>query len=86
MELARVLYHACEAKFMSESAPGVGRHTVVRVANSSERMDPYEASEELIASIRDAWERAGKPRVPAGFVEHLRKAIKKYPAPSKEGD
>ena len=86
MELARVLYHVCEAKFMAESAPGVGKHTVVKIATSTGRMDAYEASTELIGGIRTAWEREGKPRVPSGFVEHLRNTLKRHPSISNGGD
>jgi hypothetical protein len=80
MELPRVLYHACEAKFMAESADGVGKHTVAKVASGAYgKMDAYEASEALIRNIRTAWERDGKPRVPAGVIEHLADDLKKHP-------
>jgi hypothetical protein len=80
MELARVLYHVCESKFMAESADGVGKHTHVKVARGSGKMDAYELSEESITGIRFAWEKEGKPRVPRGFIEHLEEQLRKHPA------
>lgn len=83
MDLARILYHACEAKFMAESAPGVGKHTVVKVATASGTMDAFEASKEFVAVIRTAWEKDGQPRVPSGIIDELRRQLQKYPNPPK---
>lgn|ERR1035438_1372909 len=79
MELARVLYHVCEAKFMAESADGVGRHTHVKVAASGTKMDAYELSSEFIDSIRNAWEKDGRPHVPSGLIGELECELKRHP-------
>ena len=75
MSLARILYHACEAKFMAESAEGVGRHTHVKVARAGGKMDANELQAGAIDSIRRAWEEEGKPRIPHNLVEQLEKQL-----------
>lgn len=86
MELAKVLYHVCEAKFMAESAIGVGRHTHVKVAKSGGRMDPYELSDQLMTAIRGDWEEYGKPRVPQGTIERLRHYLVEIPKSAVKSD
>jgi 20S proteasome alpha/beta subunit len=77
MQLARVLYHVCEAKFMAESAPGVGKHTVVKILNSTMPVkQPSELSEDFIAKIRNDWEREGRPRVPTGTLAGIQMLLK----------
>jgi hypothetical protein len=78
MELARVLYHALEAKFMAESAIGVGKHTTVKVIRAGVP-DPYAATG-LLTDIRAAWESDGKPRVPMAAIEALRRELKSHPS------
>jgi len=78
MELARVLYHVCEAKFMAESAQGVGRHTVVKVLNATTPIQaPSELSEDFIATIRSDWEKEGRPRVPKSTLDGIRLLLRK---------
>jgi len=80
MELARVLYHVCEAKFMAESAFGVGEHTTAMVLKPNMSLkDHCELSEEVIKLIREDWEREGKPRVPKGTLKALSEQLKKFP-------
>jgi len=72
MELARALYHTCEAKFMSETAPGVGKHTVVKIMNAGTGgKTPSELSEEFIARIREDWDKFGRPRAPKSALDGI---------------
>jgi hypothetical protein len=79
MKLAQVLYHVCEAKFMAESADGVGRHTHVKVARGVNKTDPYELSGQFIDLIRETWEKDGKPRLPNGIINTLDRQLDKLP-------
>ncbi len=79
MRLAQVLYHACEAKFMAESADGVGKHTRVKVAMGGRKMDPYELDHDGINQIRMVWERDGRPRLPPDIIAALDRELMKYP-------
>jgi len=81
LPLSRVLYHVCEAKFMAESAFGVGKHKTARVlTHDSKESDNSELAEELIANIRRAWEHGGAPRVPHPAINKLEEALTKLPA------
>lgn len=81
LPLSRVLYHICEAKFMAESAIGVGRHTTVRVlTHDSKEWDHSELTEDLIDNIRRVWEFEGKPRVPQLAISKLEETLAKMPA------
>jgi hypothetical protein len=80
MGLARVLYHVCEAKFMAESADGVGKTTHVKVAWGKTKMDASELSQGFIAGLRNAWEKEGRPRVPSGLLAEIDGHIRKHPA------
>jgi proteasome subunit B (beta)-like protein len=67
MSLERGIYHVCEAKFMAESAAGVGRSTsvvVMRMNDDRDEVDITELSDAFIADIRKEWDRDGKPKVP----------------------
>jgi hypothetical protein len=79
MELARVLYHTCEAKFVSESALGVGRYTQVKIPVPGVEDDALILSEEFVSVIRRAWEEEGRPRVPSGLVDVIREQLAKRP-------
>jgi hypothetical protein len=80
MELARVLYHVCEAKFMAESASGVGEHTTAMVIRPRVPLKEHcELSDAFISGIRGDWEREGKPRVPKGTLEYISEQLKKFP-------
>jgi hypothetical protein len=66
MVAAEVMYHVLEAKFMSESDDGVGKHTKLGIlAANGQHISLTDIG---IANVRDAWERAGKPRIPAGLL------------------
>jgi 20S proteasome alpha/beta subunit len=80
MELARVIYHVCEAKFMAESAPGVGKHTVVKVMKPDMLVaTPSELSSDCISKIRDEWESQGKPRIPTSALDGIREILETHP-------
>src|ERR1022692_4908149 len=52
LPLPEVLYHICEAKFMAESAIGVGKQTNVRiVTHDSKEQDSSELSGPAVESI-----------------------------------
>jgi hypothetical protein len=77
MELARVLYHVCEAKFVSESASGVGHYTQVKIPVPGAKDDAAILADESVAIIRKAWEDEGRPRVPRGLVDIIRRELAK---------
>jgi hypothetical protein len=72
--LAEALYTLCEAKFRAEAATGVGRTTSVGVL-SRETMGPLLVSNDHVAQVREAWEREGKPPIPADALTALREWI-----------
>jgi hypothetical protein len=84
MELPEVLYRVCEAKFMAESALGVGRHTYVNIARVGEAMSATHLSDYVVNSVRNAWEKEGKPRIPRGIVDELRPLLRRS-RPTTEG-
>lgn len=79
MELPYVLYHTCEAKFMAEQDRNVGRHTVVKVAHATGKMDAYVLSDGLIDNIRTASAGRGRSPVSDFVIDHLRSDLKKRP-------
>jgi hypothetical protein len=57
-----LIYRVCEAKFLSESALGVGKRTVVLTIapdGSYEGLWPN-----LVEPIKEIWEQQGRPPVP----------------------
>jgi hypothetical protein len=68
------LYHVCEAKFMAESAIGVGDTTVLGVFRSDGKMGYL--SNEQISLVRKEWDRKGKPRVPKGIANEIQSALR----------
>jgi 20S proteasome alpha/beta subunit len=77
MDLARAVYHACEAKFVSESAPGVGHYTQVKIPTPGVKDDAAILADESVAIIRKAWKEEGRPRVPRGLVDVIRRELAK---------
>ena len=67
------LYHVCEAKFMAESAMGVGKTTVVAVFKNDGSMGYL--SQQNVARIRAVWEKKGKPRIPKGIGNEITSAL-----------
>jgi len=68
------LYHVCEAKFMAESAMGVGDSSIVAVFRNDGSMGYL--SQENLARVKKLWERHGKPRIPKGIAEEIPGALK----------
>jgi hypothetical protein len=62
MELWEVVYHVLEAKFMAESAPGIGVETSCQILNQDGTFTSVFDS--AIDEIRRVWTRSGMPRVP----------------------
>ena len=72
--LQKCLYVGLDAKFMAESAEGVGRSTFVFVVEKDK--DPLFMDDESIEAIRKMWLELGAPRMPdsiiASIITHLR--------------
>ena len=62
MEVGEVLYHVLEAKFMAESAPGVGADTHAQILEYDGNV--VTIFEESVDEVRRLWGRSGAPRVP----------------------
>lgn len=65
-----LLYDLCAAKFMAESADGVGKSTTVRVHEFGK--SPSFFDDVAIGKIREIWEKEGRPRRPANAVETIK--------------
>ena len=83
MDLATAIYHACEAKFMSEAAPGVGQHTNVVIVDPGFSVKESELSDSVKALIRGDWEKEGRPRIPAHTLTGLRGILQRRNAPTQ---
>jgi len=66
-----ILYDLCAAKFMAESAEGVGEATNILVHRFGER--PKFMPDAGVKAMRDAWEKHGRPRTPEGIAEIVKK-------------
>ena len=73
MQLARGIYHVCEAKFMAESAVGVGSPTNALIIHNSGDLELVDSR--LIEEIKDAWTLEGKARVPSGIEETIKSKL-----------
>ncbi len=73
MELWEVVYHVLEAKFMAESAPGVGSETFAEISSLDGNV-VYLVGD-AIDQIRDLWWRSGMPRVPRRAEEKVTSII-----------
>jgi hypothetical protein len=81
LPLPLILYHTCEAKFMAESAFGVGKHSTVQIITHDSRPQDlvYEQSQEFVSEIRRAWETDGRPHVPQWAIAGIGSDIAKLP-------
>jgi hypothetical protein len=73
---AELVYRACEAKFVGESAFGVGKQTYVltlRQDMTYEALNPPEVDR----VIRPEWERIGKPPVPPNMTQKIEASLKR---------
>ncbi len=66
------LYNVLAAKYISESADGVGKETFLVI--SEHNSIAYYAPTRFEASIREIWEKEGKPRMPASIPEMIKGA------------
>jgi hypothetical protein len=71
-----LMYDLCAAKFMAESADGVGKATNVLVHEFGQHPKFYDDA--AIAKLREIWEKEGKPRRPAK-AEELVKSLPLHP-------
>jgi len=69
------LYNLCAAKFLSESASGVGKATFAVIARSNSH--PTRMTTQDLEPIRKLWERKGRPRQPASAESVSEAVIKK---------
>jgi hypothetical protein len=63
------IYHVCEAKFMAETAIGVGKKTFLSMYRL--HYPRLYTTESSIEEIRKAWETDGKPRVPHWIKDRI---------------
>jgi hypothetical protein len=77
-DVYEAIYLLCHAKFMAESADGVGRSTMVLLKQLGK--EPLLLRAEDIEVIRDFWERKGKPRIPESAYAMVRNVIHKAEA------
>jgi hypothetical protein len=59
--IEETIYRLCEAKFIAESAPGVGKTTIAQILYS-DGIGPLFIEEQLLP-IRKVWERKGRPKL-----------------------
>lgn len=64
--LEEAIYHICEAKFMAETALGVGKETVLGVLRSNQTGGLFRNDQ--LEPIRKRWEQEGRPKVPADIT------------------
>lgn len=74
-ELPETFYHACEAKFMAESAIGVGKATFPYVLIPGQ--DPLRFDPGLIFQVRAAWEIKAKPKMPTEILKVIASTLHK---------
>jgi hypothetical protein len=67
------LYHVCEAKFMSESALGVGPTTTVGVFKNDGSFGRL--SQEGLQAIRERWAKEGVPKIPADIQTEVERSL-----------
>ena len=67
--MAETVYHVCEAKFMSESTPTVGRQTFLRIFEADQPLRFVRYSG--IRKIRESWETRGAPRTPREIINAI---------------
>jgi hypothetical protein len=80
--LTEAIYLCCEAKFMAESAPSVGKATIVGAMKwvARNKIDSWisnreDSGREMISSLRELWENQGQPRIPDGIKAVIEKAV-----------
>jgi len=64
------IYHVCEAKFVSETADGVGK-CPTSLTVLFDRDKTAIVPEHYIDSIRSRWKAEGCPRIPTGILSEI---------------
>jgi hypothetical protein len=72
-DAASSMWHALEAKFMAEKAPGVGESTVALNCDFRRQFPFRGMMPNNVDTIRGIWESGGKPRYPKEAKEKLDK-------------
>jgi 20S proteasome alpha/beta subunit len=78
------VYNVLAAKYISESADGVGKQTFFFVHEHNSIA--FAASPQIESTVRDIWEKEGKPRMPATVPEIIKRAdvrVIERPSPKK---
>jgi hypothetical protein len=58
----QLVYRVCEAKFLSESALGVGKRTIINIVDSDGKHEGL--FPELVDKVRNIWSQKGRPPIP----------------------
>jgi hypothetical protein len=69
-EMEKALYHACEAKFMAETASDVGIETQFFISKHGH--DTMSHKSTLLEVIRREWEKQGKPKFPRNVIKRIK--------------
>jgi len=72
-QLTKAVYHVCEAKFMAESALGVGTRTTVFILHKAGELEAL--GSRLVEEIKNAWISEGQARVPSGIEATIKSEI-----------
>jgi 20S proteasome alpha/beta subunit len=67
------IYRVMEAKFVAETAPGVGKTTVVQLLNDS-GIGPI-FTNRAISPIKIIWEKKGRPKLPKNALEAVKEMV-----------
>lgn len=77
------IYHICEAKFMAERAPGIGKESFIFVYNKENGFVWYPAKE--VDKVRECWEKFGRPSRPPQAIAELEKLINQHREMLRQG-
>lgn len=76
---SELVYRACEAKFLGESAAGVGKQTYVLTLNlNSQGEAEYESlyPPDVEKDIRPKWVAEGRPAIPIDVADQIEKSLR----------
>ncbi len=76
LTVPELVYRTCEAKFLGESALGVGRKTFVLVVTADGRQRAIRPAD--VESIRAIWESKGHPPIPTGVTNTIEGALRDW--------
>jgi 20S proteasome alpha/beta subunit len=81
-EREEIIYSICEAKFLAETALGVGKETQLFVLEKSGKFRLYFSHE--LRGVRSVWQSLGRPVIPAQAIDAIRTMIAKSPLIASE--